>query len=110
LYDLLSINECIRYIKNNRLKNCVIYILACRIGPFFYFYKKKLKRLGVRVYVNPDGHEWRRSKWNYWIKKYWKLSERLMVKHSDLVVCDSLEIETYICKEYRNYLPKATYI
>ena len=110
LYDLLSLQECIRYIKENQLNNCIVYILACRIGPFFYAYKKKLENMGVEVFVNPDGHEWKRSKWNYWIKQYWKLSERLMVKHADLLVCDSVGIESYIRSDYKRYSPKTTFI
>lgn len=110
LYDLMSLRECIRYIKENNLDNSIVYILACRIGPFFSFYKKKLEKMGVTVIVNPDGHEWKRSKWNYWIKRYWKFSERLMVKHADLLVCDSRGIESYIQKEYSQYHPKTTFI
>jgi rhamnosyltransferase len=110
LYDLMSLQECIRYIKENNLNNSIVYILACRIGPFFAFYKKKLEKMGVKVFVNPDGHEWKRSKWNYWIKRYWKFSERLMVKHADLLVCDSRGIESYIQNEYRHYRPKTTFI
>lgn len=110
LYDLLSIKECIRYIKKNNLANCVLYVLACRIGPFFSYYKSQLEQLGVKVFVNPDGHEWKRSKWNYWVKRYWKLSERLMIKHADLLICDSKEIESYIKKDYKLYRPKTTFL
>ncbi|WP_068675275.1 beta 1-4 rhamnosyltransferase Cps2T [Oceanobacillus sp. Castelsardo] len=110
LYDLLSIKECIRYIKENHLTDSIVYILACRIGPFFSKYKRDLASLGAQVFVNPDGHEWKRSKWNFWIKRYWKLSERLMVKHADLLVCDSKGIESYIHEDYSNYNPKTTFI
>jgi rhamnosyltransferase len=110
LYDLMSLRKCIQYIKENNLSNCIIYILACRIGPFFSFYKRKLEKMGVQVFVNPDGHEWKRSKWNYLIKRYWKYSERLMVKDADLLVCDSRGIETYIHDEYSHYNPKTTFI
>ncbi|XYG87609.1 DUF1972 domain-containing protein [Heyndrickxia coagulans] len=110
LYDLLSLNRCISYIKSNNVKNPVIYILACRIGPFFSYYKTKLEKLGAKVYVNPDGHEWKRSKWNKAIKKYWKLSEKLMVKSSDMLICDSRGIESYIQNEYTDYAPSTTFI
>ncbi|RDY71690.1 glycosyltransferase family 1 protein, partial [Halobacillus trueperi] len=110
LYDILSLQESINYIEKHMLENCVIYILACRIGPFFTIYKSKLEKLGVKVYVNPDGHEWKRSKWNAAIRRYWKLSERLMVKHSDLLICDSKGIEQYIKEEYKRYHPKTEFI
>lgn len=110
LYDILSIKECLEYIKKNNLKNSIVYVLACRIGPFFANYKKAFEKLGVQVFVNPDGHEWKRSKWNYYIRQYWKLSERLMVKHADLLVCDSIGIESYIQKDYAKYSPNTTFI
>ncbi|MFJ7467863.1 beta 1-4 rhamnosyltransferase Cps2T [Peribacillus frigoritolerans] len=110
LYDILSLKESIRYIKENQLRDCIIYILACRIGPFFNYYKKKLENMGVQVFVNPDGHEWKRSKWNIWVKRYWKFSEKLMVKNSDLLVCDSKGIEGYIRTEYNQYKPKTKFI
>ncbi|MCU5596350.1 beta 1-4 rhamnosyltransferase Cps2T [Bacillus wiedmannii] len=109
-YDILSLRECISYIKKNNLKNCIVYILACRIGPFFSFYKRKLEKMGVQVFVNPDGHEWKRSKWSPAIRTYWKISENLMVKHADLLVCDSKGIESYIQEDYKKHKPKTTFI
>lgn len=110
LYDVLSLKNCISYIEKHDLNEVVVYILACRIGPFMSHYKKKLKALGVQVYVNPDGHEWKRSKWSYGVRKYWKLSESLMVKQSDLLICDSKGIEEYIHKEYQQYTPRTEFI
>ncbi len=109
-YDLLALKKTIKYIKENNLSNCIVYILACRIGPFIGHYKKILKKMNVTLIVNPDGHEWKRSKWNYFIKKYWKYSEKLMVKHADLLICDSINIEQYIKKEYSQYQPNTTFI
>ena len=109
-YDVAAVHACIEYIVKNKINSPIIYILACRIGPFARYYLKKMHRLGGRIYVNPDGHEWKRSKWNYFIRKYWKFSERLMVKNSDLLVCDSENIEKYIQEEYKKYQPCTTYI
>jgi rhamnosyltransferase len=44
------------------------------------------------------------------VRKYWKFSENVMVKHADLLVCDSKNIEKYIRKEYGKYNPNTTYI
>lgn len=110
LYDILSLQKSISYIKEKKLKKCIIYVLACRIGPFFSYYKQQLEKMEVRVFVNPDGHEWKRSKWNYFIKRYWKFSERLMVKHADLLVCDSKGIESYIKEDYGSYTPNTSFI
>lgn len=109
-YDIAALRECIKYIKNNNIENSIIYILACRIGPFIGYYNRQLMKLGVTLLVNPDGHEWKRSKWSMPIRKYWKISEKLMVKHADLLVCDSINIEKYIKEDYKQYNPKTTFI
>lgn len=109
-YDLAALKWSIHYIKWHHIDNAVIYILACRIGPFIGYYKKRCINLGIKLYVNPDGHEWMRAKWNWIIKKYWKLSERLMVKYADILICDSKNIEKYIQKEYKNYHPETAFI
>ena len=109
-YDIQALKTCINYIEENKLNDAIVYILACRIGPFIGSYKEKLKKLGIKVFVNPDGHEWKRSKWNSIIKKYWKMSEKLMVKHSDLLICDSKGIQQYINKEYKKFNPKTIFI
>lgn len=109
-YDIFALKKCIKYIKNNNINDAIIYILACRIGPFIRYYKRKAEKLGVKIFVNPDGHEWKREKWNNVIKKYWKISERLMVKHADLLICDSINIEKYIKEDYKKYNPKTEFI
>lgn len=109
-YDVAALHESVEYIKKYHIQNPIVYILACRIGPFARYYLRKIHRLGGKIYVNPDGHEWKRSKWNYFVRKYWKISERLMVKNSDLLVCDSENIERYIREEYKKYAPHTTYI
>ncbi|WP_027631808.1 beta 1-4 rhamnosyltransferase Cps2T [Clostridium hydrogeniformans] len=109
-YDILALKKCIEYIKNNDIRDPIIYILACRIGPFLGYYKKQLVKLGAKVFVNPDGHEWKRAKWNKVIRWYWKYSEKLMVKYSDLLICDSKNIEKYILEDYKKYNPKTIFI
>lgn len=109
-YDLDALKYCISYIKENHIKHPIIYILACRIGPFISKYVDMIHSLGGVVFVNPDGHEWMRAKWSFLIRKYWKFSERLMVKNADLIVCDSRNIEAYIKSEYPEYFPDTTYI
>ena len=109
-YDVMALNYCIKHIKENDIKNPIVYILACRIGPFARHYQRIIHKLGGKLYVNPDGHEWMRAKWSAPVRKYWKLSEKLMVKHADLLICDSKNIEKYIHREYEQYYPKTTYI
>lgn len=109
-YDITALNYCIKHIKENDIENPIIYVLACRIGPFAKYYQRIIHKLGGKLYVNPDGHEWMRAKWSAPVRKYWKLSEKLMVKHADLLICDSKNIEKYILNQYSTYHPKTTYI
>lgn len=109
-YDILALKKCIKYIRENNIENAIVYVLACRIGPFIGYYKSRLKKLGTTLLVNPDGHEWKRAKWNAAIRRYWKLSEKLMVKHADLLVCDSINIEKYIKEDYIQYKPDTKFI
>lgn len=95
-YDVAALNYCCKYIKEHYIENAIVYILACRIGPFAGYFQKKIHKLGGKVYLNPDGHEWMRAKWSLPIRKYWKLSEQMMIKHCDLAICDSITIEKYI--------------
>lgn len=109
-YDVAAINQAIKYAKINKIEKPIFYILACRIGPFMHSITRKIHAIGGVVYVNPDGHEWLRAKWSYPVRRYWKLSERLMVKHADLLICDSKNIEKYIQSSYVKYQPKTTFI
>lgn len=109
-YDIEAFKACLKYIEKNNIEDPIVYVLACRIGPFIGKLKRKLKKLGGTLYINPDGHEWKRAKWNAAIRKYWRVSEKLMVKHADLLICDSQNIEKYIKEDYRCYNPKTTFI
>lgn len=109
-YDIDALKWCISYIEKNRVEHSIVYVLACRIGPFFGSYVRKIHTLGGKVFVNPDGHEWKRAKWSAPVRKYWKVSERGMVKRADLMVCDSKNIEKYILGEYAGLTPKTTFI
>lgn len=99
-YDIYALHEFCKFIKNNKIKNPIVYIMACRIGPLAGYYYRIIHKLGGKVYLNPDGHEWMRAKWSAPIRWYWKISEKFMVKYSDLVICDSVNIEKYIHASY----------
>lgn len=114
-YDIAALKECCRIIREQKLPHPIVYIMACRIGPFMKHFYKEIHKLGGRVFLNPDGHEWMRAKWSAPIRKYWKISEQMMVKWSDLAICDSVNIEKYIHKEYdgkgiKGRNPKTTFI
>lgn len=114
-YDVAALNWCCDYIERNHIPHPIVYILACRVGPFIARFQKRIHALGGKLYLNPDGHEWKRSKWSAPVREYWKLSEAAMVKHADLVICDSVNIERYIHKSYDGRgiggaSPKTTFI
>lgn len=109
-YDIAALNRSIEIAKENSDVNPIFYVLACRIGPFINHFKRQIHALGGQLFVNPDGHEWMRQKWSAPVRRYWKVSESLMVKHADLLVCDSKNIEKYIQDDYKKYSPKTTYI
>lgn len=109
-YDLAALRWCIAFIKRYHIQHPIVYILACRIGPFMNKYVDQVHKLGGKVFVNPDGHEWMRAKWSKPVRWYWKESEKSMVKRSDLLICDSISIEKYIQKEYGKFNPKTTFI
>lgn len=109
-YDVAAFKACCKYIERNSIPEPIIYVLACRMGPFFKKYVKRIHKLGGKVFVNPDGHEWMRAKWPKPIRMYWKYSEKLMVKHADLLICDSKNIESYIRDTYAEFKPSTTYI
>lgn len=88
----------------------IVYILGCRVGPLLISYAQKLHRLGVRIYCNPDGLEWKRSKWSAAAKVFLRYCEKCLVENSDLVICDSMNIEKYINKTYANRIQQTTYI
>lgn len=99
-YDCVALKKSIEIIKRDRIENPIVYIMTCRIGPFFNHYARQIRALGGKVFLNPDGHEWMRAKWSKPVRAYWKYSEKKMVLGSDLIVCDSINIEKYIQKTY----------
>ena len=114
-YDVAALCESCKIIKRDKIHHPIVYIMACRIGPFMKHYYHEIHKLGGKVFLNPDGHEFLRAKWPPLIRKYWKISEQMMVKWSDLVICDSKTIEQYIhdCydgKGIKGRNPKTTFI
>lgn len=89
-YDVAALKACCEHIKKNHIPHPIVYIMACRIGPFASHFYREIHKLGGTVYLNPDGHEWMRAKWSAPIRKYWKISEQMMVKYCDLAICDSV--------------------
>ena len=107
-YDRAAVRYSIKYCIENHIEHPIFYVLTCRIGLFINGLAKKIKHIGGKYYLNPDGHEWMRAKWSAPVRNYWKWSEKKMVGAADLVICDSVNIEKYIRDEYAH--PNTTYI
>lgn len=110
VYDIKAIRYCCNYIKKNHIDHPIVYVLSSRIGPVMGYYAKKIHKMGGIYSNNPDGREGLRKKYHICVRKYWNFSERLMIKWSDLVICDSINIEKYIQSKYKKYHPKTVFI
>lgn len=85
IYDIYSL-----------IKSCFIcdYIYMLGYGAGFFFFIPKLFR--KKFFVNVDGIEWKRDKYNKLEKLILYLSEIFAVHFSDVIIADSVEIKKYI--------------
>lgn len=90
IYDIVGILHSL--IINN--KTLILGTSGAVILPFLYPFRK-------RLIVNFGGLEWKRDKWNYFTRKYLKLTESLAVRICDQVVADNQAFVNYISKEYK---------
>ncbi len=110
IYAIKALKKINKYIEKNNLDNVVVYILGCRVGPFYHHLIKPLQKKGIKVYLNPDGLEWMRDKWNFLIKQCFKISEYFMVKNSDGIICDSKAIKNYVDMRYKKFNKKTYFV
>lgn len=59
-YDVAALRECCKYIKKNNIEKPIVYIMACRIGPFailvvalFYYLFDRYSKTTSRKYIVP---------------------------------------------------------
>ena len=106
----LVLDQVAQWCKANPGERVVVCILGCRIGPLLVPHARRLHRLGVRIFCNPDGLEWKRDKWNAAAKKFLRFCEACLVENSDLAICDSKNIEAYIRQTYGSKVKDTTFI
>ncbi len=89
-YDIVSL------IKASRRSDVVLIlgVSGCAFLPIFRLFSKK------KLIINIDGLEHRRDKWNKWVKKFLKFSEKQAVKYGDVIVTDNKGITDYVTQEY----------
>lgn len=107
-YDMMAINYALKVIKKQGIEQSIFYVLGNTIGAFVAPYARKIHKIGGQFYINPDGLEWKRAKWAKPIQAYLKYSEKIMMRHADLVISDNPGIESYIKEAYP--WSKTTYI
>ena len=89
-YDIVSL------IKASRRSDVILVlgVSGCAFLPIFRLFSKK------KLIINIDGLEHRRDKWNKWIRKFLKFSEKQAVKYGDIIVTDNKGITDYVTEEY----------
>lgn len=90
-YDILSM------LHASRMADVLLIlgVSGCSFLPIFrLFFRGK-------IIVNIDGLEWKRAKWSGPAKSFLKYSEKMAVRHADVIVADSRVLVEYVRKEYR---------
>lgn len=54
----------------------------------------------TKIITNMDGQEWKRAKYNKWVKRFLKKAECWAIKQSDVLIADSRGIQEYLKNEY----------
>ncbi|MGN0728468.1 DUF1972 domain-containing protein [Treponema sp.] len=73
----------------------ILGVSGCMFLPYIR------RRFRGKIITNIDGLEWRRDKWKWYAKHLLKFSEKMAVRHSDIVIGDNKGITDYIKAEYR---------
>jgi rhamnosyltransferase len=73
-----------------------IYMLGYSAALFFFI----PKLFGRTLYLNPDGFEWKRAKFNSMVKKLLMINEKMGAFWADRIVADSQGIKDYYDEKY----------
>ena len=76
----------------------VILLLGVSGAVFLPVYKFLFPR--IKIVTNIDGIEWRRDKWNIFVKWFLKISEKYAVQKSDYIITDNKGIHDYVYRMY----------
>ena len=89
LADLIALWKCYR----RGEPGDIVYLLGYGVGPFAWPLLKGLRAKGMKVWLNPDGVEWRRSHWSWEAKLYLRFCAWFLPRHVDRLICDSKAIQ-----------------
>ena len=83
---------------NSLFKDFDIYmVFNAANSPFI----TPLKLFGKRIAINTDGLEWKRSKWGFWGKSFYKVSEKISCLIANRIVTDCGGMQRYYQYRYR---------
>lgn len=99
-YDMMAITYALTLVKEQGIEAPIFYILGNTIGAFIKPFAKKIHQVGGKLFINPDGLEWKRTKWPKPVQAYLKYSERCMSQSADLLIADNEGIEEYLVQSY----------
>ena len=91
IYDILSLLYCL-FNKSEII--LILGVSGCIFLPIFRMFSD------AKIVTNIDGIEWRRDKWGRMARLFLKLSERIAVNYSDVIIADNQAIGDYVDKEY----------
>ena len=101
-YDMMAITYGLKMVEKSNIEKSIFYILGNTIGAFISRFADKIHAVGGELFVNPDGLEWRRTKWSKPVQSYLKYAEKCMADTADLIISDNIGIENYIKASYPN--------
>lgn len=90
VYDIISVFNALCFADTL----LILGVSGCTVLPFVRLFSKK------KIIVNIDGLEWKRAKWGKAAKWFLKYSEKLAVRHADVVIADNKVIQEYVEKTY----------
>jgi hypothetical protein len=67
----------------------------------------------VKIFTNMDGLEWKRTKYNSWVKKFLLYAEYLGANGSHFLIADSIGIQKYLYQRYKKvseYIPYGAHL
>ncbi|HER5574405.1 TPA: DUF1972 domain-containing protein [Streptococcus pyogenes] len=99
-YDMMAITYALSYSDQHQIQNPIFYVLGNTVGAFIAPFVKQIHNRGGRFFINPDGLEWKRSKWSRPVQAYLKFSEKQMTRQADLVISDNIGIDRYLKQVY----------
>ncbi|MDE6048336.1 MAG: DUF1972 domain-containing protein [Paramuribaculum sp.] len=72
----------------------VLGVSGCIFLPIFRLFSNK------KLIINIDGLEHKRDKWNKYVRRFLKFSEKMAIKYGDIIISDNKGIAEYVKKEY----------